>query len=846
MSEKKPKLTESHWEAPLVIAGIYFLIGVIWIFLSDKIVIYRFQNFEQIQTIKGLLFVLVTSWVIYLLIRHHMIRQKKPIIEMTSHNLLLNNILKQQSQVSIMLINRQGLIKQAYGSSPIWENRQTGELKGLNFMNWPPAQKSKNQFSSFIKNIWTNKQDSITITLRNDVFKVKGMLLTDLNTSIQIAVITIQNIKELYQTKNLLDESLLKIQTLEKQMANSAGLLSDCAAHFDHLSSGIIIQDTTLKGLAGQITYMNNSAKQILKTKNDANLTSATRNEVQESIARLLHHDFNRKSRFEDSFIFEEESQYHQIKISSFYNKNTAAILTRLEYVRPKKEEAGRPIYDSLGIMNNLTDGVMLITPDQKCLYINNSMKDLLHLSADNNCEVSLNEIRAITGDIDNSSYIQKALEGDKVVSSDYMLGERKNNWYCSDYYPIFNTDGNVQYILRLTHLAHQNTLRANRTTEQSSEPLYRNFETDVIPGFSHEILTSLNGILGATELLENLPNTEEQYEYINLIRKSSEDVNHLVESLKLLTQLNNNQLTPQNGWFKVSDLADQLLDYTSNLQSRHSKNDLKINSHVAPALKNGKIFCDHHLLTQILQRLIDNAIKYTHKGAVEIGFNFTRNQQKLIIWIKDTGVGISTSNLPSIYLPFSSIVDRSRGIFGGVGIGLTIAKGLTETLGGSIEVDSIINEGTTFTIQIPLNKKRNTPENLKTSPQRMKVLIAQYGYKINQEIVFYLKENNIEVLNANTGGDAITLLAEQKDIGIIFSDIRHSDMDGSEFIHAAKRIRPNITLIAQAPYLIPEEKIKYLNEGFDDYLIKPVSNALFIKTIEKFVANVGVAKDKN
>ena len=843
MPEKKPKLTESHWEAPLVIAGIYLLIGVIWIFLSDKIVIHRFQNFQQIQTIKGLLFVLGTSWVIYLLVRHHMIRQQKPIKEITSHNLLLNNILKQQPQVSILLINRQGLIKQAYGSSPIWENLQTGELKGQNIMNWPPAQKSKHQFSSFIKKIWENEQDSITVMLKNDVFQVKGMLLTDLNTSIQIAVITIQNIKELYQTKNLLDESLLKIQTLEKQKNNSAGLLNDCAAHFNHLSSGIIIQDTTLKGIAGKITYMNNSAKQILKIKKDADLTSATRHEAQESIARLLNHDFNKKNKFEDTFIFEEESQYHQIKISSFYNKNTAAILTRLEYVRPKKEEAGRPIYDSLGIMNNLSDGVMLITPDQKCLYINNSMKDLLQLSADNNCEISLNEIRAITGDIDNAPYIQKTLQGDKVVSSDYTLGERKNNWYYSDYYPIFNTDGSVQYILRLTHLAHQNKLRNNRIPEQNTEPLYRNFETTVIPSFSHEILTSLNGIMGATELLENLPNTEEQKEYINLIRKSSEDVNHLVESLNLLTQLNNNQLTPQKGWFKVSDLADQLLSYTSNLQSRHSKNNLKINSHIAPSLKTGKIFCDHQILTQIIQRLIDNAVKYTHKGAVEIGFNFSQNQQKLIIWVKDTGVGISTSNLPSIYLPFSPIVDRDRGIFGGVGIGLTIAKGLTETLDGSIEVDSIINEGTTFTIQVPLNKKQNTPTT-ESRPQKMKVLIAQYGYKINQEIVYYLKENNIEVLNANTGGDAITLLAEQKDIGIIFTDIRHSDMDGSEFIHAAKRIRPDITLIAQAPYLIPEEKIKYLNEGFDDYLIKPVSNALFIKTIEKFATNF--EKDMN
>lgn len=833
------KISVNNWEVAIITSSIYIVMGGLWVFLSDRIVEYHFDDMEYIQTIKGIIFILLSSIVIFLLVYGLMRRKSKPLENIFKNNLILNSILNQHSDFNALLVNKQGIITQSYGFEAIKNNINSKDLLGKNLLSYAEGKYNKEKLLTFFQKIWAGEIHEITLSKNESSYLLKGILISDSHTGTQVAVVTIRDITNsaelLKKNKNLQS----KYETLNDHLHYYKKQTEKFSSVLDQYHQGIIILSTSIYGIAIEATYINDAARNILQLTQSMDLQESKEDGSKDCIQQLLQHNFLFSNSLDNSFVIESNGNIKTINISSRYQRNSSSISVHLEEVNQEHiHKREKNFNDIPSILNSISHGAILISTEGKCIFVNDAMIDLFQLKIENHHEMSVIELMAMSGDIDSSEMINKALQGETVETDDFNIVNDRTRKFRSIFYPLFNGYREVTSVLRLTHIIE--TEEDKMSIQNTNITLDKVLQMKILPIFSHEIRTALNSIMGSAELLENYSISDEQRVSVKLIKRSGEDLAIMLESFRLISLLRSHSLVPNMGWFTISDLIKNIGPQIEDIKARHSKQELVIHFNVLPEIKNNKIRNDQESLLQILTRLIDNAIKYTLQGSVEIGFNSLNNNGQLSIWVKDTGIGISPMDIHSIFIPFTPLSHSERGAIGGIGTGLAIVKELTELLSGTIEVESVLGKGTKITLNIPItNRKMLIKKEPASSSSTTKILIAQYGYVFNQEIKSYLKKNNIKVFNANNGADAIELLAQHKDISIIFTDIRHSDMNGLEFLNAAKRILPHVTAIAQAPYFIPEEKNELLNNGFDDYLIKPIYNAQLIQTIEKFAPDI-------
>lgn len=245
--------------------------------------------------------------------------------------------------------------------------------------------------------------------------------------------------------------------------------------------------------------------------------------------------------------------------------------------------------------------------------------------------------------------------------------------------------------------------------------------------------------------------------------------------------------------------------------------------------------------LNKILSNLIENALRYTSKGYVEFGY-FVEND-KLVIYVKDTGIGIAKEKLPYIFDRFRQIDLELSKKAGGLGLGLSIARENTELIGGQITVDSIPGKGTTFFVKIPFLKEVKIPtvrRSLNQHPYNEKpVILIVEDEEINflyLETILKADTNNYKILHAWNGEEAWQMFLDNPEIDLIFMDIKMPLMNGIEATEKIREINPDIPVIAQTAYSTPEEKKKAIAAGCDDFISKPISRESFEKIIADFI----------
>lgn len=221
------------------------------------------------------------------------------------------------------------------------------------------------------------------------------------------------------------------------------------------------------------------------------------------------------------------------------------------------------------------------------------------------------------------------------------------------------------------------------------------------LSNMSHEIRTPLNAIIGFTDLILNKPLQEkDKTDYINYINSSS----------KLLLQLINDIIDfakIESGQLKINP-TETPVDYILGEIYSSFQNDLKLKGKANIELRlvkecnNMIIKTDQLRFKQILNNLINNAIKFTNQGFIEFGYNSSDSKQ-VLFYVKDSGIGISKNNLGMIFERFKQAMDNSSDIYGGTGLGLSISKNLVEMLGGKIWAESELDKGSTFYFSVPI-----------------------------------------------------------------------------------------------------------------------------------------------
>jgi PAS domain S-box-containing protein len=219
------------------------------------------------------------------------------------------------------------------------------------------------------------------------------------------------------------------------------------------------------------------------------------------------------------------------------------------------------------------------------------------------------------------------------------------------------------------------------------------------LANMSHEIRTPMNAIIGFTNMLrEDDISHEDKNSFIDVIQNNGNSLMTLIDSIVDFSKLETEQMVVSMSEFNFKPLHDSACDYAEKLLISEEKSGIKV-VRTCPEEPDIRINADRHRLGQVLNHLVSNAVKFTEKGEIEIGY-FTENN-KFKIFVRDTGTGIPKNKQKVIFERFSKINTDKNKLYGGTGIGLTISKGLMKLMKGKINVESTPGEGSIFTVEM-------------------------------------------------------------------------------------------------------------------------------------------------
>ncbi len=377
-------------------------------------------------------------------------------------------------------------------------------------------------------------------------------------------------------------------------------------------------------------------------------------------------------------------------------------------------------------------------------------------------------------------------------------------------------------------HGAERKLIIAKNKAEESNK-----LKNDFLHNMSHEIRTPMNAIMGFADLLldEKIQMKDVKY-YSKIIKNSGEQLLRIIDDILDISRLETKKVKLIKSQFCLNDLIFQLFNAFEN---KAKEQNIALYTKKTLSDKNSIIQTDQTKLVKIISNLIDNSLKYTKQGQVEFGY-YIENKE-LIIFVKDTGVGIEESNRDIIFERFRRAEDENTSMIKGLGLGLSIVKENVEILGGKLEFISKKDEGTTFFVKLKLENigLLNTID--KTKKMKYKILIAEDD-EINflyLESLLQLFISDAEIIHAKNGQEAVKIV-NTRDIDFVFMDLKMPQMDGFEATKRIKEIKPQLKIIAQTAYSGEEDKIKALNAGCDDFLSKPMKKSNIHSILNKYL----------
>ena len=251
------------------------------------------------------------------------------------------------------------------------------------------------------------------------------------------------------------------------------------------------------------------------------------------------------------------------------------------------------------------------------------------------------------------------------------------------------------------------------------------------------------------------------------------------------------------------------------------------------------EIYTDKTKLTQIISNLLANALKFTHHGSIEFGYNLItdNNEQFLLFYVRDTGIGIPGEMHDKIFERFRQATDDINKLYGGTGLGLAISKSFVELLGGNIKVHSEVGKGSEFTFTIPYKPvfddfKRGNQSDGKD--EKVLILVAedeQFNFLFLEEL---LNVPGIEIIHAKNGEEAIQFCKQYPNIKLVLMDIKMPVMDGYAAAKQIKKFNPDLPIIAQSAYALAHERARFTGLAFNDYLTKPINSEALFKVLKQ------------
>jgi PAS domain S-box-containing protein len=351
------------------------------------------------------------------------------------------------------------------------------------------------------------------------------------------------------------------------------------------------------------------------------------------------------------------------------------------------------------------------------------------------------------------------------------------------------------------------------------------------LANMSHEIRTPMNGVLGIAGLLAKTSLNEQQRNYLRLIQESANNLLLLVNDVLDLEKIILGKLQFEHVVFSLADRVDLCLQ--SFIYKAEEKGiGLLHDNHLG---EDVIVFGDPYRLSQVLNNLISNAMKFTEEGAVTITTRLvekTENEVHIAFAIKDTGIGISEEQLGLILEPFMQAHVAISRTHGGTGLGLSICRELISMMGGELQVESVAGKGSCFSFEIPfaissfkLNQSAVSQELNYQSLGNRKILVAE-DVELNQYLVKHIMESwGFSVDIVNNGREAIEKV-QKNNYDLVLMDIQMPEMDGMEATRQIRQLKnaekASVPIIALTANALKGDSEKYIAAGMNDFLPKP------------------------
>mgnify|MGYP000322114826 FL=1 len=357
--------------------------------------------------------------------------------------------------------------------------------------------------------------------------------------------------------------------------------------------------------------------------------------------------------------------------------------------------------------------------------------------------------------------------------------------------------------------------------------------KTRFLFNMSHDIRTPMNAIIGYTQLLENnLDNKKQALDYISKLKSSSTILLSLINYILEMTQIESGKLDLKK---EIGDLDDLVKNINVVVEPLIKEKKLHYSYHLE--IKHHHIICDKTKLREIVLNILSNAIKYTPEGGnVELliqEISFENNKVKYHFIIIDNGIGMKEDFLPHIFEEFAREKTSTESKVPGVGLGLPIVKSLIDMMNGTIQVESKLNKGTKFTVELSfltsLQVENVNERNTSTLDFSGKHILLVEDNELNAEIGIELLNTFKVIIDLAKNGEECIKILEKMPEGyydLILMDIQMPIMDGYEatkIIRSFNNKNAQIPIIAMTANAFEEDRKHALQLGMNEHLAKPV-----------------------